>query len=47
MDPAVGLTKPANILIKVDLPAPLGPSKPKNSPSSIDKVIPLTAFNWP
>ena len=47
MDPDVGITNPANIFINVDFPAPFGPSKPKKSPSSIDKVIPLTAFNWP
>ena len=30
--PAVLFTKPANTLMKVDLPAPLGPNRPKNEP---------------
>ena len=36
---SVGVTKPAKIEIKVVLPAPLGPSKPKNSPGSMLKEI--------
>src|SRR3954470_19873178 len=31
--PAVGRNRPTSILIVVDLPAPFGPKKPKNSPS--------------
>src|SRR4051812_12342472 len=33
--------------ISVDLPAPLGPSRPKISPSSTAKLIPLTAVKSP
>ena len=32
---ALARTNPATTLIKVVLPAPLGPSRPKNSPSSM------------
>ena len=43
--PLDGFTNPAIILISVDLPAPFGPNKPKNSPFSIDSEMPSTAFN--
>src|SRR6478672_2452262 len=33
--------------ISVDLPAPFGPRRPKISPSSTAKLIPLTATNSP
>ena len=34
---------PARILMSVVLPAPFGPSRPKNSPSSTDRLTPLSA----
>ena len=34
------------ILIKVDLPAPLGPKRPKNDPFLIDKSTSLTTFTY-
>ena len=37
--PLVARTRPATIEINVVLPAPLGPSRPKNSPRSICKSI--------
>lgn len=42
--PEVGEISPVSVRMVVDLPAPLGPIKPKNSPSSTDRfssVIPL------
>jgi hypothetical protein len=33
--PEVGRESPASMLMSVVLPAPFGPSRPKNSPSSI------------
>src|SRR5262245_14319067 len=35
------------MLISVVLPAPLGPSRPKNSPSGISRLIPSSARNGP
>ncbi len=35
--PLVGASRPVSILMVVDLPAPLGPRKPKNFPASTDK----------
>lgn len=37
--PLVLLTKPARMLIKVDFPAPLGPSNPKKEPFGISRFI--------
>ena len=45
--PAVGGSSVASIRISVDLPAPLGPSRPKISPSSTAKLMPLTAVKSP
>ncbi len=45
--PVVGASSVTSIRISVDLPAPLGPSRPKISPSSTWKVIPLTAVKSP
>ena len=41
--PEVLITVPARILIRVDLPAPLGPSKPKIHPRGISSVMSLRA----
>ena len=35
------------MLIRVVLPAPLGPSRPKNSPSSISRLTRSNAWKWP
>ena len=35
--------RPASMLMSVVLPAPFGPSSPKNSPSSTVKLTPLSA----
>src|SRR6185503_16433967 len=45
--PAVRGRKPSRISTVVVLPAPLGPSRPKTSPGSISKSIPLTASTSP
>ena len=37
--PDVLIVSPANIFIKVDFPAPFGPSNPNIDPLGIDKVI--------
>jgi len=37
--PDVLIVNPARILIKVDFPAPFGPSKPNIEPLGIDKEI--------
>lgn len=34
MEPEVGARRPVSILMVVDLPAPLGPRKPKNWPGA-------------
>ena len=41
--PPVFMTSPAMMLISVDLPAPLGPSRPKMPPSGTSKLTPLSA----
>src|SRR5439155_3225328 len=45
--PAVGGSSVTSMRISVDLPAPLGPSSPKISPSSTAKVMPFTAVKSP
>src|SRR5712692_859522 len=45
--PDVAASRPVSILIVVDLPAPLGPRKPKNWPPSTVKSIWLTATKSP
>src|SRR4051812_29883645 len=45
--PEVGGSSVTSMRISVDLPAPLGPSRPKISPASTSKVIPLTAVKSP
>src|SRR6185503_4186993 len=45
--PAVGGSSVTSIRINVDLPAPLGPSSPKISPSSTVKLMPSTAVKSP
>jgi hypothetical protein len=36
--PEFGVTKPVNIFIVVDLPAPFGPRKPRTSPAAQRKL---------
>src|ERR1700744_17080 len=45
--PALGLVSVQSMLIVVVLPAPLGPRKPKTSPVSTSKFVPLTASKSP
>src|SRR5574343_1635049 len=45
--PASGRTKPASDEISVVLPAPFGPSSPKNSPCSISSDTPASACREP
>jgi hypothetical protein len=45
--PDVGGSSVTIIRISVDLPAPFGPSRPKISPSSTAKLMPLTAVKSP
>src|SRR5579859_5481349 len=45
--PLVGSMRVVNMRIRVDLPAPLGPSKPKISPCSTEKLISSTAVKVP
>ena len=40
--PEVGVARPDMMAISVDLPAPLGPSKPKSSPASIANETPAS-----
>ena len=47
MLPEVGLTMPQTMLISVVLPAPFGPSRPKNSPWAISRVTPDSACTAP
>src|SRR5580692_5089978 len=47
MLPEVGASRPVSILMVVDLPAPLGPRKPKNWPASTRRFTPCTAVNSP
>src|SRR5688572_6170656 len=46
MLPESGRIKPHSIMTVVDLPAPLGPSKPNTDPSSISKDKLETARFW-
>src|SRR5271165_3943799 len=45
--PEVGATKPVIIFIVVDLPAPLGPRKPKTSPRATANDTSSTALSAP
>src|SRR5713226_10580323 len=47
MRPAVGASKPVSILMVVDLPAPLGPRKPKNWPGATLRFTSSTATRSP
>src|ERR1700678_83080 len=47
MRPDVGASNPVSILIVVDLPAPLGPRKPKNCPGATRRLTSCTAINSP
>src|SRR5580693_8823328 len=47
MLPEVGASKPVSILMVVDLPAPLGPRKPKNWPASTRRFTSCTAVKSP
>ena len=42
-EPAVLTTSPARMLMKVDLPAPFGPSRPKIDPAGTSRSIPVSA----
>ena len=44
MTPELGCSRPRIILMVVDLPDPLGPSRPKTSPRRTSRSISLTAF---
>ena len=46
-EPESARTNPAITLISVVLPAPLGPSRPKNSPCSTARLTPASARNAP
>ena len=41
--PSSGLSTPARILMRVDLPAPLSPTRPRTSPRWMSRSIPLSA----
>ena len=41
--PEVFFVRPERMLMKVDLPAPLGPSRPKIEPRGIDRSMPFSA----
>jgi hypothetical protein len=45
--PDDGGSSVVNIRMSVDFPAPFGPRRPKISPSSTPKLMPLTAVNSP
>ena len=45
--PPVGSTSVVSMPIVVDLPAPLGPSRPKNSPPLTSRSMPQTAGTSP
>jgi len=47
MEPEVGASKPVSILMVVDLPAPLGPRKPKNWPGATERLTSSTAVKSP
>src|SRR5882672_606334 len=46
-DPRSARTRPARTLISVVLPAPFGPSRPKNSPWGTSRLIPDSAYKSP
>jgi hypothetical protein len=46
-DPALARASPAMMLMRVVLPAPLGPSSPKNSPCSTARLTPSSARSVP
>ena len=46
-DPPVGAMVVVSMPMVVDLPAPLGPSRPNTSPVSTSKSIPFTASTPP
>src|SRR5215469_14075823 len=46
MAPASGMTRPTMLRIRVLLPAPLGPSKPRHSAARSSRVMPSTAVTW-
>ena len=45
--PLVGRTSVQRMPMVVDLPAPLGPRKPKISPGRTSRSMPRTAWIWP
>src|SRR2546430_2743972 len=45
--PESGVSRPARIFRRVDLPLPLGPRRVKNSPSRTSSEIPFSAFTSP
>src|SRR5262245_52998469 len=45
--PEVGTSSVVSMRIRVDLPAPFGPSRPKISPASTAKLTPFTAVKSP
>src|ERR1700689_2006085 len=45
--PELGAKRPVSILMVVDLPAPLGPRKPKNCPGETRRSTPSTATRSP
>ncbi len=45
--PPVGATRVVSMPMVVDLPAPLGPSRPKNSPCGTSRSMPRTASTSP
>src|SRR3990172_126176 len=45
--PAVGFKRVVSILMRVVLPAPLGPRRPKNSPSGTSRLTPPNAVSSP
>src|ERR1700722_1940541 len=47
MEPEVGARRPVSILMVVDLPAPLGPRKPKNWPGATVRLTSSTAVKSP
>src|SRR3954470_6851212 len=47
MRPELGASNPVSILMVVDLPAPLGPRKPKNCPGATRRLTPSTATSSP
>jgi hypothetical protein len=47
MLPEVGARRPVSILMVVDLPAPLGPRKPKNWPGATARLTSWTAVKSP